>query len=376
MIFEKSQGSASHALRLSALIRSLKDRLHNDHDFYFGPAGRIMFFYGLASLEDDETDDSRYAEELLVESYKYLRKVRAIPRFSSVPATGWVFCWLTNNGFIDIDLDTMLEDVDLLISNDVQKNFSIDLINGGILSKGSYLIERFSLTKDVINRDKIEESLAYVVDEVEYQFQQMVNSKTRTLANSNDHAVDKRIDAVVSSSRMYAFLNKCMDIDIYSSKVNSLAQTIAGHIIDQTYLIPSLSSSATEKAGRLESLLLTLTAIAQSRVPFKEQELFLKFYSERVAGGLGFDMQNPQISVFSAIKSLKFSRVLAEKSGSELTRLEEKLFDYLIQSSFTDPATIVGIPSAGLAGISGIGLSALESEGNLSLGWEDALMFY
>lgn len=366
----ENPGTNSVKCEMSQYIadRFASQKYRFNSDFVRTPSAAILFFYYLSDvLATDKYE--QYTNELLVDTFRILLKTKKGVNESIVSGNAWIFSHLVDKDMININLDSNLEDIDLLICNDVQTKFSNNLVHGGLLSKAAYLTDRLRNTACNINKQKIAESIAYAVEEIDYR-----------LSLKDKHNIT--VAHLEELQRIFFYMNKLYPEKIYLIKQESIFASVVPKILTS---FNSLIRGDISYFNLLEDMALTL-GIYNSLLKFAGN----KMLSEDVPDLSGYIKNiNPDIiksetikNPYAAIKCMKLLLNIRPlyKELYEYNTLLHRLYDALsLYSLSRQPghfSSNIGFPNIGFSGATGIGLVLLEFESDKKIDWEDVFMLY
>lgn len=162
-------------MNLSSLISTMQVQLSlrkeeepSQYGLYFGKAGMVILYFCLSQY----TKQSCYTEKakkFLDDISNNIGNVESLDFIEGLAGIGWMIEWVKKNGFIDINTDKVLEEVDDTLYKSVlyapERNLSLK--NGG-LGKAVYFLKRYEGKNPGTHRFKIichQECLGLLTDE-------------------------------------------------------------------------------------------------------------------------------------------------------------------------------------------------------------------
>jgi hypothetical protein len=348
--------------------RFVSQKYRFNSDFAHTPSAAILFFYYLSDvLATDKYE--HYTNELLVDTFRMLLRTKKGVNESILSGNAWIFSHLVDNDMININLDNNLEEIDLLICNNVQTKFSDHLVDGGLLSKAGYLTDRLRNTACNINRHKIAESLAYVVEEIDY----------RLTLKDKDNITVAHLEEL---QRIFFYMNKLYPEKIYLIKQESIFSNVVPKILT---CFNSLIRGDISYFKLLEDMALTL-GIYNSLLRFAGNKMLYEDVPD-LSGyikNINLDIIKPETikNPYAAIKCMKLLLNIKPlyKDLYEYNTLLNLLYDSLSLFSLSRQpghfSSNMGFPNIGFSGAAGIGLVLLEFESDKKIDWEDVFMLY
>ncbi|MDQ1090494.1 hypothetical protein [Siphonobacter sp. SORGH_AS_1065] len=302
------------------------------------------------------------AIDLGLDVFKQLLKAKSSNDYDTVLINGWLLCHLVNNNLIDLDLDHMLNNIEHHICSKIQTSFSSDL--NSLIYKGAYLHERLISCKNDALKFNIIESLAYVLEEIDYK------NSTANFYNINT-SYDFATKALffiykLRFSKIYTYKEDQLKFDLFNLCFKNLENIAL--ITDIKLLINIL---------KIKVLLIYFKEYINNtfnnfdKVTEKLNILINQFCTSNI-----FDYP---FSIKNKILCCKFISILEHYDYSTYASklyFHNLLVDLVNQNVIASNKDINIFCNIGLGGLSGIGLILLENINHDYLPWEEAYLFY
>ncbi|MDB5141104.1 MAG: hypothetical protein JWR12_3020 [Mucilaginibacter sp.] len=368
---------------LKKITSFLTANTENVHDLSLttGHAGIALFLYYYARAEND-TLCNETAQHLLVHLYERIIKSNIKDITELLPGIGWMFAHLSNQDLIEIGQDEILKGIDSVIMQHIHYQFSKSLVSGGVLSKGSYLIERYKGTKDDLKQIQIAEGLASIVDELKFNYQLLMLNNGRLVNGFSNPRQQMIFQKANNLSKIIYFLSQVHALNIYNFGVKKMLEICSNELLSLLleYKDQDIGCSDIKK---FLSFLRAIHALKVNKIDSdhfnlsNELDYLLRKYKRHI---FHIDTYPGTGDLVLAIKLLL--DINAGNSENELVQgILEKL-TAIIQTTVNQnkPCYVnstVGIPNLGIKeGISGIGLTLLERTQKVSTPWLDALLLH
>lgn len=144
-------------------------RVVSGNGLFKGKAGDIILYFSLFRYTSKKLWEEK-AKELLNELSAQIADVQELNYANGLAGIGWMVEWVKQNGFLDINTDEVLEDVDDTLYKAVLygRDKTISL-NDGSLGKAAYFLKRYESRNKDTHRYKIisiQECLVLLTDEI------------------------------------------------------------------------------------------------------------------------------------------------------------------------------------------------------------------
>ncbi len=280
---------------------------------------------------------------------------------------GWLLAFLVNNKLLDLNLDEMLEEIDRHLCIKVQTTFSSGIKD--LLTKGTYLLERLKCTNDNFTKGNVIETLAYILEEIEYLLEQ----------NKYDNDCEPlKLDLLkkfeFETLALY-FLHQIKPHKIFVFKQEKLENKLLPlyeDTINQIY-----SNTEISKVNKIEKFLISHTILnvtKENAYDLKQQQKWLSVLSDAANCLMEASIQTKIIccKMICILHAKGHNTAVLNELGAELMDQLSSFLNYKISKEKNMNSCFT---NKGLGGLSGIGLLLLESN-NPDVLWENIFLLF
>jgi hypothetical protein len=342
-----------------------------DSNIFHGSLGIVLFemFY-LKYFENEKLNSN--AIEKILNAYKLLLNSEKRDECGGEVINGWLLCFLVNNDLIELELDTMLEDIDHYICVKVQTTFCNEV--NDLFLRGYYLYERLQCTNNDFIKRSIIESIAYVLEEISYLQEQFDNVR-REASN-----FDIRREFQFQTLSIF-YINRLQPYKIYTHKQQELEDSLLNSYlvnIQQFFELSCYSDCECLEVYLKARMILNLH-VDKNNDKLKKVNGLLNMAIDslipKIIKILSVIPLRTKVLYTKLIKNMKdanWSTVNLDELGSQLIQhltnvLAIKVWEKKCNHIFTNK---------GLGGLSGLGLNLLEYRINERIPWDSMFLLF
>ncbi|HMG08738.1 MAG TPA: hypothetical protein VK609_09525 [Mucilaginibacter sp.] len=347
-----------------------------------GQAGFALFLNFYAKDESDDASKET-GQLLLVSLYQQIVKSNIKAITDLLPGIGWMFAFLSNQNIIEIKQDEILKGIDSVILQHIHYQFSRTLNSGGVLSKGSYLLERYKGANDELKKIQIIEGIASIVDELQFNYSKVILNKVFIGTGNNNPDRVATITKISNLSKVIYFLNQVYQLKIYNHAVGKLTINCSNELVCLLKSVEPVSTGVND-TKEFSVLINAIHALRGNKTGHDIASLtnwLIKLLKqcERYITTLETSPYTGDLLI--SVKLLQRMKDDYPGLDQNIQLLADKLSAIIVSSANQHkPGYIncpVGIPNLGInEGVSGVGLLLFEQLKQEPIPWLDILLLH
>lgn len=350
---------------------------NNDLSLMTGNSGIVLYLYYYSKFfEDLKTHE--IAQKLLVELYSLITKVNIKVITDLLPGIGWIFSFLSNEKIIEINQDEILKGIDSVILQNIHYKYSKNIVSGGVLSKGSFLFERYAATGDDLKKIQVVEGLATITDEFRFNFNAIVNNGVYVGTGFKTPNSLSTFQKINNLGKVLYFLNKLAELKLYGHGVNTVLNLYRNAL---TLLIKSLiiDERTIFNCYELTTLLIVLDVMENdteisSFIDSLKCSVIRNLKNERI---LEVNYAPGELILILKLLIANYNKMLKYNIDDIVHNITGKIIYSIGQQRPGYINSKVGIPNLGLnEGVSLYGLFLIEHLNQVEIPYTDILLMY